>query len=235
MHKIAISYTFWAAFCCCFTFVNAQSEQKFYKKKNYASLALGLVHNQPQYNKSNEYFKFGFIPDISFEIGITTFVTPKHGWQIAVGSSTKNYNIKFKDKQSSEYNQEKNFDLDNWFYNLKVNKTYSFNLTNEYNAIISSGPILFLNNRSRLNDSLQIQNSNFTFYNDLKVIGIGLNINLTVTRAVSKDKFILVSMFYQRGFVSFLQLTAVNQSFQNERIIYNYKGSGPGIRIGILM
>lgn len=209
-----------------------QNKIAFYSKSIYPQFSIGLKHHQAQYSKS-PYIKLGFIPDLVTEIGITTFSSEKHGWQFLFSGNTKNYSVKLKDTIPELYNDLKEWGFSKWYYQITINKTYNFNVSKSINSIVCAGPILYLNNQD--NDSLIQQNLDKTFQVNTKSIGIGINLNIMLNKKISSKNIICLSLGYQRGFTNFLNLHIVNPYYNNSRTTANYYGSGPTIKLGLLL
>lgn len=212
--------------------IHGQSLTNFYSKNTYAQISLGLKHHQPLISKSPN-IKIGFIPDVIAEIGITSFSSLRHGWQFIFSGSTKNYSVKLKDTIPGLYANQKEWGFSKWYYQFTINKTYNFNVSKDINSIVCAGPILYLNNQD--NDSIIQQNLDKTYQANLKSIGIGINLNVSFNKKISKKHFLFLSIGYQRGFTNFLNLHIVSPYYQNTRTTANYYGSGPSIKFGLLL
>lgn len=213
--------------------VNAQTTE-FYPSKNYFSINTGFLFNHPiQQNKVNGVKRLAS-NDVNISLSFYTFnnANNHHGWQFRVGGGTQSVRFKIKDKNGF-YSTSNTYSGEDGNYLLNINKTYNVNLSKKINTLFSFGPILNLNRRTHLTDSLRmVRYSDFTAYN-IKPLGFGLYSAANFVFHINNKTKFMASLSYQRGFIKYREARISNIS-RTEEAIFNYYGSGLSAMFGLL-
>jgi hypothetical protein len=221
------------AFSCVISSLSSQTSE-FYESKNYFSLNTGFLFNHPIQQNKIDGVKRLASNDVNVSLSLYTFnnVNKHHGWQFRVGGGTQSVRFKIKDKNGF-YSTSNTYSGDDGNYLLNINKTYNVNLSKKINTLFSFGPILNLNRRTHLTDSLRmVRYSDFTAYN-IKPLGFGLYAAANAVYHINSKLKFMISLSYQRGFIKYREARITNVTRTGEAI-FNYYGSGASAMFGLL-
>jgi len=204
-------------------------------KKDFFVASAGFMYNHPKNNAQRiKEINYHFIPDLTLDFGYAIQNSKHSGWLFFFGLSTKNYKYSKLDQENNRLTHSA-MGLGDFYYQVMLKKSFHVRLSKKTQGVVSAGPVLLFNRQEIISDSLrQSISPNSDLIENVNAFGAGFNIAVHFEKKINEKRHAFIGCSYQRGIVDLMKITIVNTNFNSISRTFNFTGSGPAIKVGLM-